>query len=339
MIYDENLADKYIDELVKEIHSHNIDKLKTIYIGGGTPSSLSISQLENLLQNIVPYIDDNYEFTIECNFENINKEKLLLFKKYHVNRLSFGVQSLNNDILKQLNRHHSREEVFSIINLAKEIGFNNINIDLIYGLPDVDEEMLRKDLEDFIKLDISHISTYSLTISPNTLFYINNVKEINDGESRRLYDVIYSFLNENGFNRYEVSNFAKLGFESKHNTVYWDNKNYIGVGVGASGYLGNIRYQNTKSINRYLKGDYLSEQEEVTYSDNVNYFLMLKLRKKEGFKIDDLKDITNENDFKFIIEKLEQFIKQNMIQKSTNSYFCTDEGIMLLDIILRDIFL
>ena len=133
--------------------------------------------------------------------------------------------------------------------------------------------------------------------------------------------------------------FAKLGFESKHNTVYWDNKNYIGVGVGASGYLGNIRYQNTKSINRYLKGEYLSEQEEVSYSDNVNYFLMLKLRKKEGFKIDDLKDITNENDFKFIIEKLEQFIKQNMIQKSTNSYFCTDEGIMLLDIILREIFL
>ena len=339
MIYDKNLADKYIDELVKEINSHNIDKLKTIYIGGGTPSSLSISQLEKLLQNIVPYINDDYEFTIECNFENINKEKLLLFKKYYVNRLSFGVQSLNNDILKQLNRHHSREEVFSIINLAKEIGFNNINIDLIYGLPNVDEEMLKKDLEDFIKLDISHISTYSLTISPNTLLYINNVKEINDGESRRLYDVIYSFLNENGFNRYEVSNFAKPGFESKHNTVYWDNKNYIGVGVGASGYLGNIRYQNTKSINRYLKGEYLSEQEEVTYSDNVNYFLMLKLRKKEGFKIDDLKDITNENDFKFIIEKLEQFIKQNMIQKSTNSYFCTDEGIMLLDIILREIFL
>ena len=169
------MASKYINELLKEIDSYKLENLETIYVGGGTPSSLSLELLELLLKKIQPLLKSEYEFTFECNFENTSLEKLILLKKYGVNRLSFGVQSLDNDILKSLNRYHTRENVIDIISKAKEIGFNNINIDLIYGLPNVDSNKLQNDLEEFIKLDIQHISTYSLTISPNTLFYIKNI--------------------------------------------------------------------------------------------------------------------------------------------------------------------
>ena len=339
LIYDEKMASKYINELLKEIDSYKLENLETIYVGGGTPSSLSLELLELLLKKIQPLLKSEYEFTFECNFENTSLEKLILLKKYGVNRLSFGVQSLDNDILKSLNRYHTRENVIDIISKAKEIGFNNINIDLIYGLPNVDSNKLQNDLEEFIKLDIQHISTYSLTISPNTLFYIKNIKEVDDETSRKLYDLIFNFLEEHGYKRYEVSNFAKEGFESKHNQVYWNNENYVGVGLGASGYLKDIRYQNTRSINKYLSGEYIFEKEKVSYKDNINYFLMLKLRKVEGFKIQEIQDICNKEDFEHIMNSINLFVNRGLIKIKDYQVSCTNEGMMLLDIILRDIFI
>ncbi|MGM9857698.1 MAG: radical SAM family heme chaperone HemW [Bacilli bacterium] len=338
MLYDEQMANKYIFELLKEIDGYNLKSLETVYIGGGTPSSLSLELLELLLKIIQPLLASDYEFTFECNFENTSIDKLVLLKKYGVNRLSFGVQSLDNEILKSLNRYHTKENVIEIISKAKEVGFTNINIDLIYGLPNVDSSKLQKDLEEFIKLDIQHISTYSLTISPNTIFYVKNIKEVDDETSRNLYDLIFKFLEDHGYQRYEVSNFAKKGFESKHNQVYWNNKNYVGVGLGASGYLKDIRYQNTKSMNRYLLGQYIYEKEKVTYKDNINYFLMLKLRTVNGFVINELNEICKEEDFQQIMDSIDRFIQRGLLELRNGFVRCTNEGMMLLDIILRDIF-
>lgn len=338
-IYNEKLAREYINELIKEIRSYNLSKMSTIYIGGGTPSSLNEDLLEVLLKELNPFLKENTEFTIECNFESTNESKLKLFKKYGVNRLSFGVQSTNDEILKKLNRYHTKSDVVKTIKIAKDIGFNNINIDLIYGLPDTNKKMLEEDLNEFIKLDIEHISTYSLTVSPNTIFFNKGIQEVDDNESRELYDLIYNFLNEHGYYRYEVSNFSKIGYESKHNQTYWDNKEYVGVGLGASGYIKNIRYQNTKSLNEYLKGNYRFSDEEVSHIDNINYFLMLKLRKEKGFMLNELQEICSLDEYNKILDSFNKFVKNGLIILDNKCIKCSCEGLMLLDTILRDIFL
>lgn len=313
--------------------------MKTIYIGGGTPSSLSVDELELLLKEVYPLVTSTSEFTMECNFENITKDKLLVLKKYGVNRLSFGVQSLNDDVLISLNRHHTHDDVIRTIKMAKSLGFNNISIDLIYGLPNVTKELFKKDLESFITLDIKHISTYSLMISPNTVFYLKGIQEVSDEVSREYYDIAYDFLEKNGYKRYEVSNFSLEGYESKHNQVYWNNEQYVGVGLGASGYLNDIRYSNTRSMNEYLKGNYILTKETVTHIDKINYFLMLKLRMVKGFNLNELKTLCTNEEYDELLKRINNISKKELLKVENNNVRCSKDGLMLLDMILRDLFL
>lgn len=299
--YNKKWIKRYLDVLDNEIKSiYKNDIVDTIYIGGGTPSSLNIEELEKLFlitKNIK--LNTKYEFTIECNIEDITVEKLILFKKNNVNRISIGVQSFNDKILKYLGRTYNKKLIKEKINLAKKY-FDNINIDLIYAVNNETIEDLKYDLDEFLKLDLPHISCYSLIIEKNTILYINNEKYIDDELDSLMYNEIRKKLSKK-YNHYEISNFAKKGFESVHNLCYWNNDTYYGFGLSAASYIGNIRYINTKNLTLYLNGNIKKEKEILNKSDKIKYELILGFRKIHGinknefynkYKIN-IKDIDN----------------------------------------------
>ena len=258
MYYNKNYVDKYLDELEKEIKSrYKKEIVKTLYIGGGTPSSLDLEQLERLFQKISIFnLDKNCEFTIEANVENLDLDKIDLLKNNNVNRISLGVQTFDNDNLIYLNRKHTKEDVFNTINLLKENNINNINIDLIYGI-DNDIDKVKTDIKYFLKLNIPHISCYSLIIEENTLLKYNNTNYIDEDTEYEMYKYIEKTLEENGYKHYEISNYAKEGYESKHNLGYWDNEYYYGFGLSSVSFIDNYRINNTKNLTKYLNGEYI----------------------------------------------------------------------------------
>lgn len=282
--YNEVWVNQYLEALNNEIDlNYKGEVLNTLYIGGGTPSCLNIEQLTKLFNIIKKFnLSTKVEFTFECNVENINKEKLEFLYKKGVNRLSIGVQTFNNDLLKILNRHHTKKEVIEKINLAKSIGFNNINVDLIYAIPKEDMNILKNDLDLFLSLNINHISTYSLIIEPNTKLYIDKFKNIDEDLDYEMYKYICTKLKKNGYNHYEISNFAKDGYESSHNLTYWNNEEYYGFGLGASGYVNGVRYDNTKNLNKYLNKNYIYESHELELKETIENEFILGLRKVKG---------------------------------------------------------
>ncbi len=286
MFYNKEFANNYLAALEKEINTnYQNEKIKTLYIGGGTPNSLSDVELERLFKILkIINLQDNYEYTIECNIELLTENQINLFNKYGINRVSIGIQTFNEKYLKFLNRNHTKEEVFNKIKLLKKKGIDNINIDLIYGIPGQTKEELLEDINLFKSLDIPHISTYSLIIEPHTVLYNKHIKNIDEDLDREMYDLIIKNLDN--YKHYETSNFAKTGFESKHNLTYWNNANYYGFGLGASGYINNIRYDNTRNIDAYIKGDYLKEQEELDFNTTVENEFILGFRKIDGISID-----------------------------------------------------
>lgn len=290
MFYNEKIVDMYLEKLEKEIDSlYKGELLETIYIGGGTPSSLNIKQLERLFKIISKFnLNKCYEFTIECNFSNTTEEKLKLFKDNGINRLSFGLETTNNKQLDFLEREENSDRTRKIINLAKSIGFNNINVDLMYALPGETIDDLNKDLEFIKSLDIEHVSCYSLIIEEHTKLGIKNIENIDSELDYQMYLEICNFMKKNGFNHYEISNYSKEGYESRHNLVYWNNYEYYGFGLGASAYIGDRRISNTRSINNYLKGSYLLEEEILEKEDKVYYEIMLNLRKRCGIDLEKL---------------------------------------------------
>ena len=291
VLYNSNFTKKYLAKLSEEIEAtYQKEALKTIYIGGGTPSSLNIEELEMLFEIISCLKKDTaYEFTIECNFDSITSEKLALFKKYGVNRLSFGIETTNPLSLQKLNRSLDLKAVRKIITSARELGFNNINVDLMYAFPFADITILKKDLDFILSLKVEHISTYSLMISPHTQFYIDDLKPISEEEDLEMYNYIHTVLTKQGYEHYEVSNFAKKGYQSKHNLTYWHNERYYGFGLGASSYINNIRSTNTMSLTNYLKGNNTKTNEEINTLDEMSYELILGLRLNTGVNLNHFK--------------------------------------------------
>lgn len=272
--------DKYIDSLINDINKLEVRDYKTIYIGGGTPSVLKKDNLIKLLSSIDKYTNNVLEYTFECNIEDINKELLEILKNHNINRLSIGVESFNKKILSYLNRNTSID-INKTIKLSKEY-FNNINIDLIYAVNNETLDDLKQDIESFINLDIPHISCYSLIIEPNTVLNNMNTKPINEELDYQMYKLIESMLEDNGYIHYEVSNYSKDGYSSLHNLAYWNNEEYYGLGLGSSGYIDNIRYDNTRSINYYLDGKRHIYEEELSINNKMDYEMILGLRKLIG---------------------------------------------------------
>ena len=280
---------KYLECLSLEIKTrYKGEKINTIYIGGGTPSSLNIKQFNKLFEIIkIFHTSKNIEFTFECNIENITKEKLELLYLNGVNRLSIGIQTFNQKYLTYLNRNHNENMIKERISLAKSIGFKNINIDLIYALKGQKLNELEYDLDKFLELDITHISTYSLIIEPHTKLYIDNESNIDEELDYKMYQTIIRRLEDSGYKHYEISNFSKEGYESKHNLTYWNNNEYYGFGVGASGYINNVRYDNTRSITEYFKGNYVLNSHELDLTETIENEFILGLRKIDGISKDE----------------------------------------------------
>lgn len=326
--YQKNRVELYLNALKEELASYDIKDLTSIYIGGGTPSSLNEDELEFLLSLIDPYVKNNMSFTFEANVENLSLNKIKLLKKHHVNRVSLGVQTFNDRLIKIIARHHDELMVRDVITKLKENGINDINIDLIYGLPSETKEELLEDIIKFTSLEVSHISTYALSVNKNTFFYNEGIKESSEEEVSSMYELIVNELKKKGFNRYEVSNFAKNGYESKHNLLYWRNEEYFGIGVGASGYLNSVRYDNTKSIDHYIKGKRRIYEEKLSPEDKEYYSIMLGLRLKEGVKIN------ASSPYK---DKLDECVKENLLERNIDTYKVKDEYLFILDFILRKI--
>lgn len=294
-IYNEKWVYAYFKALEQEIKDRYMDeKIKTIYIGGGTPSALSLKEIKKLLEMLKIFDQSELkEFTFECNLEDINEELLNILKEYGVNRLSIGIESFNEQNLAFMERTADFKDAEKKINLCRHLGFNNINIDLMYAIPGETLKVLKKDLELFMKLNPEHISTYSLILESHTKASVNNTSYIDEELDYEMYELICKTLNN--ANHYEISNFALPGYESIHNLGYWNNLEYYGFGLGASGYIDNIRYTNTKNLKEYLLGNWLLEKEIVNEKAKMDYEIMLGLRKLEGINILDFKQKYNKD--------------------------------------------
>lgn len=286
LLYNKDFVKKYLDALKKEItNNYKGEILDTIYIGGGTPSSLSIVELNELFSIIKIFkLSKEYEFTFEVNIEDITEEKLEILKENKVNRLSIGIESFNDKYLKYLGRNYTSDIISERVELAKKY-FDNINVDLMYALKNESLNDLEEDIDKILKLDIKHISCYSLIIEKNTKLYIENTKYISDDLDSDMYDIIDKKL-ENKYHRYEVSNYSITSYESRHNLTYWKNNEYYGFGLGAAGYIDNIRYTNTRNLSKYISDNYEKQNELLTKEDKIKYEFILGLRLTSGLNKD-----------------------------------------------------
>ncbi|EGD36509.1 radical SAM family heme chaperone HemW [Streptococcus sanguinis] len=285
-------VDSYLEHLIEEYDSYDIKKLRTLYIGGGTPTALSARQLAFLLEKLTDKLDLSYleELTIEANPGDLDLEKIAVLKDSLVNRVSLGVQTFNDRMLKQIGRSHSEKDIYENIANLKKAGFDNISIDLIYALPKQTMEDVKTNVAKAIALDIPHMSLYSLILENHTVF-MNRMRRgklplPKEDLEAEMFDYIIAELEKAGFEHYEISNFSKPGFESRHNLMYWDNAEYYGIGAGASGYVDGVRYKNHGPIRHYLQaveaGNARVQEEVLTLKEKMEEEMFLGLRKKSG---------------------------------------------------------
>ena len=320
--YFRNFAISYLEALKDELKSYPIKDLKTIYVGGGTPTALEDDLFEELLKIIDMYTDGVQEYTFEANPESLSISKIRLLKEHSVNRVSLGVQTTNDKILKTVNRDHSFSEVQEAIKNLREAGIDNINVDLILGLPHTSEKILKEDLRNILSLDVKHISCYGLTVNPHTVLFTKGFKEPEGDILRKYYDIVEETLTKNGFVHYEVSNWAKPGYQSEHNLTYWRNEQYYGCGLGASGYISETRYKNTVNLSQYLKRVFVFEEEHVSEQDKLTYQIMLNLRIIEGLDISFVKNKEKE---------INELVSSGLLTIKDNHLIPTYEGMMILD--------
>lgn len=284
-------VDEYLDALIMELESLEHKNFETIYVGGGTPTALSLKQLEKLLSFIADRFTVSVEYTFEANPDEVTTEKLDLLKNYGVNRVSLGVQSFNNDILKVLNRSHNFDDIFRSINHLEKIGLSNYSMDLMYNLPGETMQDIETSLNYIEELKPKHISWYSLIIEPHTVFY-NQIKKgtlkiADDNIEAEKYDRVIEGLQQLGYPQYEISNFAVPEFHSAHNKTYWLNEHYYGTGAGAHGYMGNQRYYNIKPVPHYIKSmkennSVVKETISLTEVEQIEEEMFLGLRLSDG---------------------------------------------------------
>lgn len=334
MLYFPKIARKYICNLIVDLKKvkQNFNKFKTIYIGGGTPSSLSISLLENLLKYASTLLLKNGEFTFEANLDSLTEEKLKILKKYGVNRLSIGIETSSNKYLSLMNREYDFD-INKKMELVKKY-FTNFNLDLIYGLPNETLLEVKKDLEFILNFKPKHISIYALEVNPNSKFYIDGIKEEKDEILRKQYDFMVNFLKNNGYNRYEVSNFALKGYKSRHNINYRKDNEYVAIGTSSSGFIDNIRYVNSSSISDYIKGKRNKETEIITKTSDKTYYILTNLRLEEGFKLSDYKRKFNEDFYLKKKEIIDDLVKHNVLIMDKDRIRVATDYIYVLDSIV-----
>lgn len=342
----ESYVEKYIKALKNEV-INNKNKAKeyevtTVYIGGGTPSFIESSYIVEILKTIKENynIKKNAEITIEVNPGTVNEEKLKDYFNAGINRLSIGLQTTNNDLLKIIGRIHSYEEFLKTYNSAREVGFKNINVDLMIGLPTQILVDIQDSLEKIIKLKPEHISVYSLIVEEGTLIE----KEISKGilklpdeeQERKEYWMVKNTLEKAGYKHYEISNYAKKGFESKHNTNCWEQKEYIGFGLAAHSYLNKIRYSNTESLEEYLKNNNITIHEKQDKELEEKEYMLLGLRKIDGIKISEFKNKFVDSPIYTFRNELNKLVQEELIEIDSDNIKLTNKGIDLANIVWEE---
>lgn len=346
----DHLTKNYIKALSEEIISRASKfNISTIFIGGGTPTFLNSEEILILGKTIEKLnIEENCEFTVECNPGTLSREKLEALKKIGVNRLSIGLQSTHNKHLKAIGRIHSFEEFKDNYYLARELGFNNISIDLIFALPDETLEEWRQDINEAIKMQPEHISCYSLIIEEGTPFHklyaMDKLNLPSEEVEREMYRSTLELLNKAGYHQYEISNFSKKDKESKHNLVYWTLKDYIGCGSGAHSYVEGIRYRNVETIEEYImlmetKGNAIVESHQNSIKDDIEEFIFMGMRKINGIEEKEFKNrfaIDIEEIYKDVIIKYES---EKLLERKSGRIFFTERGVELSNTVLTDFIL
>lgn len=348
-----NLQEKYVEKLIEEIEANKQllkeNKITTIYIGGGTPSSIKPELIKCILDKIYKFSNiqdrEKVEITIEVNPGTVTKNNLQVYKKCGINRLSIGLQSTNDKILQSIGRIHSYEQFLNTYNWALEAEFNNINIDLMLGLPNQSITDLKQSLETIINLNQKpkHISVYSLIVEKGTEIErrINNgeIKLPEEEEERNQYKYTKNFLELNGYKHYEISNFAKNGYESKHNMNCWKQKQYIGFGIAAHSYIKGYRYSNTCNIDEYLKKeskDIKIIHEKQNIEDMKKEYMLLGLRKLDGVSISEFKQKFGENPIYIFRNELEKLVKQELIEIELDDIKLTKKGLDFANLVWEE---
>ena len=334
-------VDSYLEHLLEEFQSYDIQKLRTLYIGGGTPTALSASQLEVLLKGLTENLDLSVleELTIEANPGDLDADKIVVLKNSAVNRVSLGVQTFDDKMLEKIGRSHLEKDIYENIDRLKLAGFDNISIDLIYALPGQTMEQVKENVAKAIGLDIPHMSLYSLILENHTVF-MNRMRRgklplPKEELEAEMFEYIIAELERAGFEHYEISNFSKTGFESRHNLMYWDNAEYYGIGAGASGYVNGIRYKNHGPIRHYLsaveEGNARITEEHLSQKEKMEEEMFLGLRKKSGVSMARFEEKFGRSFDELYGEIVRDLVQQGLMQIEGDRVRMTKRGLFLGD--------
>lgn len=340
---DLSLQDQYFDKLIEQINASRGGKISTVFIGGGTPSSVSLSNTTRLLQSLHAKFDlsNLVEFTVECNPESTTTEYLSLLKQYGVNRISFGLQSVNDSTLQRIGRLHNYKCFLQAFDCARQVGFTNINADLIIGLPESRQEFIHS-VQTVCSLPLTHISMYALELYPNSPIYnlCNSQYNFDDDTLADMYDQAVQVMSSHGFDRYEISNFAKSGYTCKHNLSYWQQCQYFGFGASACGFIDDVRYTNPKTLQGYLQTpmhQLIEVEERLSTFDKAVEYVMLGLRLTQGIDLDYLQQ---QFDFNFFnqFHNSKFLLSKGLLVQQDNRIFIPPEHIYVTNSILVTLF-
>ncbi|NPA36489.1 MAG: radical SAM family heme chaperone HemW [Chlorobi bacterium] len=341
-----SLKNDFLKNLKREISLYNefvsSNEIETIYFGGGTPSVLKSEEVSDILKEIRLKQKNNLkEITFELNPDDGNLLYLEKLRKSGINRLSIGIQSFDDKILSVLNRRHNSAQAKSVVENARKAGFDNISIDLMYGLPGMTEEKWSDTINQATELNVEHISAYHLTYEKGTIFHKKLEKgvfqEIGEDKSVRQFRLLIDKLKNAGFEHYEISNFAVPGKQSIHNSNYWNGVKYVGLGPSAHSFDGDKRWWNVADIRSYIEGKFIEKEEVLSDTDRYNELVMLKLRTKGGITTDEL-DIVGASYLDYFKKESEKFIKSGDINITGNAYRISEKGIFISDYIISELF-
>ena len=349
----ESKIQDYVEALKKEIIARKTylgnEIVKTIYFGGGTPSLLSVKNIEE----IINLLNKNYEIvsspetTLEINPDTIDREKMSSLKQIGINRMSVGIQSFHDDDLKYLGRRHDSRHAMQVLDDLKQTGFEKITLDLIYGMPTLTEEKWNKNLDIFFSTGLSHLSAYALTVEPKTILgqriEKGDLQNISEDDAIHHYEILVERTKENGFEHYEISNFAKEGCRSQHNSIYWKDVKYLGLGASAHSYDGNSRQWNISNLTKYIQlvgnSDDYFEKEILTKEDKFNEYVMTSLRTSWGCNVGKMETDYGERYAVHFLKNVKKYLDSGIMLIKNNNYILTDEGMLFADGIAADLFL
>lgn len=350
--------DEYLDALQKEIEIRNEylnEDINTIYIGGGTPSALSNKQLERLFRIIGKFVEEKnkcritenkeFEFTIECNPNDLDDEKIDLLRESLVNRVSMGVQTFDDSRLKFIKRRHNSAQAKEVFRKLRKAGFGNISIDLMFGFPNQTIDEWGKDIDEAIGLQPEHLSVYSLMIEEGTPLYnlvaAGKVKEIDEEKSLAMYKLLCKKMEESGYEHYEISNFAKHGCHSRHNSSYWRDIPYMGIGAAAHSYDGLSRQWNISDLNKYIdeigKGKVSFEREIIDETTHFNDIITTATRTAEGISLEKIKREFGDKYLNNLMNEAKKHIANGMLEIADDNLRLTKEGVFISDYIMSDL--